>query len=103
MSMEKKRIIKTSKHNKKDVGLVEEPNVSLILSSKLTDEEKAVRNSLRRISINARRRAYRKKSAVTIIRNGRILKVHSNRKIKPVGTVKKLSVAVDINKPIKIK
>ncbi|MBK9391233.1 MAG: hypothetical protein IPN68_13940 [Bacteroidetes bacterium] len=72
--MEKKKIIKPSKQDKKDAGLVEEPNVTLILSSKLTDEEKAVRNSLRRISINARRRAYRKKSAVTIIRNGRILK-----------------------------
>jgi hypothetical protein len=103
MSMEKKKILKTGKHDKKDAGLVEEPNVTLILPSRLTDEEKAVRNSLRRISINARRKAYRKKSAVTIIRNGRILKVHSNRKIKPVGTVKKLSVDVDINKPIKIK
>lgn len=103
MSMEKKKIVKTSKHVKKDDGLVEEPNVTLIMSSKLTEEEKAVRNSLRRISINARRKAYRKKSAVTIIRNGRILKVHSNRKIKSVGIVKKLSLDVDINKPIKIK
>jgi len=101
--MEKKKKLKTSKPDKKDVGLVEEPNETLILFSKLTDEEKAVRNSLRRISINARRKAYRKKSAVTIIRNGRILKVHSNRKTKPVGTVKKLTLNVDINKPIKIK
>jgi hypothetical protein len=66
-------------------------------------EEAAVRNSLGRISINARRKAYRKKSAVTIIRNGKILRIHSNRKVKSVGVVKKIEVEGDITKPIKIK
>jgi hypothetical protein len=101
--MEKKKTLKTRKQKKTDIDLTEEPHISLNLSAKLTEEEKAVLNSLRRISINARRKAYRKKSAVTIIRNGRILRVHSNRKVKSVGVVKKIEIVVDINKPIRIK
>jgi hypothetical protein len=41
--------------------------------------------------------------AVTIIRNGKILRVRSNRKVKSVGVVKKIEILVDINKPIRIK
>lgn len=101
--MEKKKTLKTRKQKKNDTDLLEEPHVSLNLSAKLTEEEKAVSNSLSRISINARRKAFRKNSAVTIIRNGRILKVLSNRKVKAIGTVKKVPIEVDVNKPIKIK
>jgi uncharacterized protein YnzC (UPF0291/DUF896 family) len=101
--MEKKKIYKVLKQGGRKSDNVGEPLISLAKISKLTDEEKAVRNSLRRISINARRKAFRKKSAVTIIRNGKILKVHSNRRSKHVGTVKKIEILVDINKPIRIK
>jgi hypothetical protein len=101
--MEKKKIQKGVKKGRSESNNVEEPQILLVKSSKLTIEEKAVKNSLRRISINARRRAYRKKSAVTIIKNGRILKIHSNRKVKSVGIVKNIAIEVDINKPIRIK
>jgi hypothetical protein len=103
MESEKKKLHKVVKRVKGVSNNVSEPEISWVKTSKLTDEEKAVINSLRRISINARRKAYRKKSAVTIIRNGRILRVHSNRKVKSVGVVKKIEIAVDINKPIRIK
>jgi hypothetical protein len=82
---------------------VAEPVIPYAPGKVLTEEEKAVRNSLGRISINARRKAYRKKSAVTIIRNGKILRIHSNRKVKSVGVVKKIEIEGDITKPIKIK
>lgn len=66
-------------------------------------EENAVKSNLHKISINARRRAYRKNATVTIIRNGKIIVIHSNRKVKTIGAVKKVEVKVDINKPIKIR
>ena len=103
MESEKKKPHKVVKLARGGSNNVKEPQISLVKASVLTDEEKAVINSLQRISINARRKAYRKKSAVTIIRNGRILRVHSNRKVKSVGVVKKIEIAVDINKPIRIK
>lgn len=103
MESEKKKPHKVVKRVRGGSDNVKEPQISWVKASMLTDEEKAVINSLRRISINARRKAYKRKSAVTIIRNGRILRVHSNRKVKSVGVVKKIEIAVDINKPIRIK
>ena len=103
MEREKKKSHKLVKQGIGESYIVEEPQISLIKASKLTSEEKDVRNSLRRISINARRKAFRKKSVVTIIRNGKILRVHSNRKVKSVGIVKKIKIPLDINKPIRIK
>jgi len=102
-SMEKKKTYKIVKKDTSESDISGEPVTQFIISRVLTEEEKAVRNSLGRISINARRKAYRKKSAVTIIRNGKILKIHSNRKVKSVGVVKKIVVEGDITKPIKIK
>lgn len=101
--MEKKKTLKIRKQKEKDTDLLKEPQVVFKLSSKLSAEEKAVSNSLHRISINARRKAFRKNSPVTIIRNGRILKVYSNRKVKQIGIVKKIDLDIDLNKPIKIK
>ena len=101
--MEKKKSHKVVKKEQGESGNVGEPVVPFMKSKVPTDEEKAVINSLWRISINARRKAYRKKSAVTIIRNGRILRVHSNRKARSVGVVKKIEITVDIKKPIRIK
>jgi hypothetical protein len=103
MESKKKKPLKVVKLAREESNNVKEPQISLVKASMLTDEEKAVINSLRRISINARRKAYKRKSAVTIIRNGRILRVHSNRKVKSVGVVKKIEIVVDINKPIRIK
>jgi hypothetical protein len=95
--------LKTRKRIKHNEDLLEEPLVKISLYVQYSEEEKAVSNSLPRISINARRKAFRKNSAVTIIRNGRILKVLSNRKVKAIGIVKKVPIEVDVNKPIKIK
>jgi hypothetical protein len=91
---------------KKETGepfILEEPQILAIRDSKLTDEERAIRKSLQRIPINARRKAYKKNSAVTIIRNGMILRVRSNRKVKSIGVVKKNQIPIDISKPVKIK
>ena len=101
--MEKKKTYKVVKNKTSESVNAEEPIVQFMKIKVLTEEEAAVRNSLGRISINARRKAYRKKSAVTIIRNGKILRIHSNRKVKSVGVVKKIEVEGDITKPIKIK
>ena len=101
--MEKKRTYKVVKKSTYESDNAGEPVIHFMKGKVLTDEEEAVRNSLSRISINARRKAYRKKSAVTIIRNGKILRIHSNRKAKSVGIVKKIEVEGDISKPIKIK
>jgi hypothetical protein len=101
--MEKKKSHKVVKQGLNESDHVGEPVSQFEKRSVLTDEEKAVRKSLQRISINARRKAYRKKLAVTIIRNGKILRVRSNRKVKSVGVVKKIEILVDINKPIRIK
>ena len=101
--MEKKKAHKVVKKEQGESGNVGEPVVPFMKSKVPTEEENAVRNSLGRISINARRKAYRKKSAVTIIRNGKILRIHSNRKVKSVGIVKKIEIEGDITKPIKIK
>ena len=101
--MEKKKTHKVVKKETGESDNVGEPVIQFMKSKVLTEEEKAVRNSLGRISINARRKAYRKKSAVTIIRNGKILRIHSNRKVKSVGVVKKIEVEGDLTKPIKIK
>jgi hypothetical protein len=101
--MEKKKSQKGIKKEQVESDNIGEPMIQFMKSKVLTEEEKAVRNSLGRISINARRKAYRKKSAVTIIRNGKILRIHSNRKVKSVGIVKKIEVEGDITKPIKIK
>jgi predicted ATP-grasp superfamily ATP-dependent carboligase len=101
--MEKKKSQKVIEKANSETDNVGEPVIPFTGSKVLTEEEKAVRNSLGRISINARRKAYRKKSAVTIIRNGKILRIHSNRKVKSIGVVKKIEVEGDITKPIKIK
>jgi hypothetical protein len=101
--MGKKKLHKVAKKEQDESDYLGEPVIPLARSKVLTEEEKAVRNSLGRISINARRKAYRKKSAVTIIRNGKILRIYSNRKVKSVGIVKKIEVEGDITKPIKIK
>ena len=101
--MEKKKTYKVVKKSPDESDNAGEPVIQFMKSKVLTDEEEAVRNSLSRISINARRKAYRRKSAVTIIRNGKILRIHSNRKAKSVGIVKKIEVEGDISKPIKIK
>jgi hypothetical protein len=100
--MEKKKTYKVVKKDPSDLDNVGEPVIQLMKGKELTLEEKAVRNSLNRISINARRRAYRRKSAVTIIRNGKILRVHSNRKVKSIGIVKKILIPIDISKPFRI-
>jgi len=102
-NMEKKNIYKVVKKEPGESDNAGEPVIQFMKIKVLTEEEKAVRNSLGRISINARRKAYRKKSAVTIIRNGKILRIHSNRKVKSVGVVKKIEVQGDLTKPIKIK
>lgn len=102
----KKERKKSSTLMKKGTGglvILEEPQILALRAAKLTDEEKAIRKSLRRIPINARRKAYRKNSAVTIIRNGKILRVRSNRKVRSIGVVKKIQVPVDISKPVWIK
>jgi hypothetical protein len=101
--MEKKKSHKKVEKVKAESNNVAEPLIPYAPGKVLTEEEKAVRNSLGRISINARRKAYRKKSAVTIIRNGKILRIHSNRKVRSVGIVKKIAIVGDITKPIKIK
>ena len=100
--MEKKKTYKVVKKEPSDLDNAGEPVIQLMKGKELTPEEKAVRNSLNRISINARRRAYRRKSAVTIIRNGNILRVHSNRKVKSIGIVKKIQIPIDISKPFRI-
>jgi hypothetical protein len=101
--MEKKKTLKQRKQKNDDIFSAEEPVVQLNLPPNADEFELAISKSLRRISVNARRKAFRKNSAVTIIRNGKILKVHSNRKAISIGTVKKIPLAVDITKPIKIK
>jgi hypothetical protein len=101
--MEKKKSHKVVKQGQNESDHVDEPVFQFEKRSVLTDEEKAVRKSLQRISINARRKAYRKKSAVTIIRNGKILRVRSNRKVKSVGVVKKIQIEIDITKPVRLK
>jgi len=98
-----KKLLKRTKTVIVEPGILEEPLIVLVKASELTTEEKAVRNSLNRISINARRKAYRKKSAVTIIRKGKILRVRSNRKVKFIGVVKKIRIPVDTSKPVRIK
>jgi len=103
MENEKKKPYKKVKRVRDVPNTDKDPQLLLDNASELNDEEKAVINILSRISINARRRAYKRNSPVTIIRNGRILKVHSNRKVKSVGVVKKIKFMVDINKPIKIR
>ena len=101
--MEKKKSHKVINKEQGEPDNLGEPVVQFTRRKVLTEEEKAVRKSLGRISINARRKAYRRNSAVTIIRNGKILRIHSNRKVKSVGVVKKIEVEGDITKPIKIK
>ena len=101
--MEKKKSRKVVSREQGETENLGEPVVQFTRSKVLTEEEEAVRKSLGRISINARRKAYRRNSAVTIIRNGKILRIHSNRKVKSVGVVKKIEVEGDITKPIKIK
>jgi len=98
--MTKEKKLRTRNTIGKSVEVAEEPNVSMKTSSSLTKEELAVRNSLQRISINARRKAFRKNSPVAIIKNGKILLVQHNRTIKSLGVVKKMPIEVDINKPI---
>jgi hypothetical protein len=102
-NMEKKKTYKVVKKEPDEADNAGEPVIQFMDRRVLTEEEKAVRNSLGRISINARRKAYRKRSSVTIIRNGKILRIQSNRKAKSVGVVKKIVVEGDITKPIKIK
>jgi hypothetical protein len=101
--MEKKKTLKQRIQKNDDIYSAEEPFVKLNLPANADEVELAISRSLRRISVNARRKAFRKNSAITIIRNGRILKVHSNRKTISIGTIKKIPFEVDITKPIKIK
>lgn len=69
----------------------------------ISNEEKAVLNEISRVSINARRRAYNNNASVTIIRNGKILRINSKRKEQVVGKVKKTPIKIDTTKPIRIK
>jgi len=103
MNIEKKETLKNRRNKNHDADSLEEPQIQLNLPPNSDEVELAISKSLQRISVNARRKAFRKNSAVTIIRNGRILKVHSNRKVKRIGIVKKIPFTVDINKPIIIK
>lgn len=101
--MIKKETLKNRKQKKIEIDSVEEPFIQFNLSANSDEVELAISRSLRRISVNARRKAFSKNSAVTIIRNGRILKVRSNRISRRIGVVKKITFALDINKPIIIK
>jgi hypothetical protein len=105
MKMEKgrKKSLRKTKKGSDRPAILEEPQILTIRSSNLTEEEKAVRSSLRRIPINARRKAFSNNSAVTIIRDGKILRVHCNRKARKVGVVKKNQIPIDISKPVRIK
>src|SRR5258708_3087100 len=89
----KKRLTKTAKPAKQKKSAE---------GSRETKEEKAVAEKLHRISINARRKAYRKNAAVTIIRNGKIIKIYRNGKKKIIGTLRKVRLALNTGKSIKI-
>jgi hypothetical protein len=69
----------------------------------LVQEDKVLISKLHRVSINARRRAKRRNAAVTVIRNGKIIKYLPGKKGKAIGDVKKYPINIDISKPLKIK
>ena len=68
-----------------------------------TNDEKAVRNKVARVSINARKRAFSKNASVTIIRNGKIIRIAADRKERVLREIPKKQIHVDINKIIRIK
>ena len=102
MEKRRKKSLRKTKNGSDGPAILEEPQILTIRTSNLT-EEKAVRSSLRRIPINARRKAFSNNSSVTIIRDGKILKVDFNRKVRTVGVVKKIQIPIDISKPVRIK
>ena len=66
-------------------------------------DENTVLKEIASVSVNARKRAYRKNASVTVIRNGKILRLKSKEKPKLVGVVKRTAIKVDTTKTIRIK
>lgn len=66
-------------------------------------DERRVLKEIASVSVNARKRAFRRNASVTVIRNGKILRIKSKEKPKVIGVVKRASIKVDTTKPIRIK
>jgi hypothetical protein len=98
ITRKRKRLMKGVKVTSQKTG-----NKNSAVTSRETKEENAVKKKLHRVSINARRRAYRRKAAITIIRNGKIIKVYRSGKEKIIGTLRKVRLAFKPGKSIKIK
>ena len=73
------------------------------ITAKEADEENELLEKLHRVSINARRKAFRHNAPVTIIRNGKIIKIYLNKHERVLGIVTPVPLTVDIQKPIRIK
>jgi hypothetical protein len=69
----------------------------------LANEDKVLISKLHRVAINARLRARRKKTEITVIRKGKIIKYLPGKKAKKIGDVKKYATSIDFTKPLKIK
>ena len=69
----------------------------------ITKEERSVSNRIMRVAINARRRAYNNNASVTIIREGKIVRINPAGKEEVIGRVRRNLLNVDVHKPVRIK
>ncbi|MBK5285042.1 MAG: hypothetical protein JJE25_06535 [Bacteroidia bacterium] len=98
--MQKNRVMKKAGKRKMKGA---KPVKRIKKQEELTEEERNLENQISRVSVNARRRAYSNNASVTVIRNGKIIRISAGKKERVIGKVHKTRITVDVTKPIRIK
>ena len=65
--------------------------------------EQVLESRIKKVSVNARRRAIYNNAPVTIIRNGKIIRISTGKKETVLGKVRKPRLTVDVTKALRIK